>query len=68
MACWHKFIEIKSWLKNIGMGVAIDGFAHSGCRNLKLAVSHKEINDINWFLVFSDINSGNLNTWKSKWL
>ena len=51
-ARWYKFIEIKSWLKNIGMGVVINGWAHSDYRNLKLAVSHKEINGINWFLVF----------------
>ena len=29
-ACWYRFIEIKSWLKNIGMGVVINGYAHSG--------------------------------------
>ena len=39
------------WSKIIGMGVVINGCAHSGCRNLKLAVSRKEINRINWFLV-----------------
>ena len=48
-ARWYKFIEIKSWLKNIGMGMLINVCAHSGCRNLKLVVSHKEINGINWF-------------------
>ena len=31
--------------------VVINGCAHSGRRILKLAVSHKEINGINWFLV-----------------
>ena len=51
-ARWCKFIEIKSWLNNIEMGVVINGCAHSGSRNLELAVSHKEINGINWFLVF----------------
>ena len=51
-ACWSKFIEIKSWLKNIRMGMVINGCAHSGCRNLKLAVSYKENNGINLFLVF----------------
>ena len=50
-ACWYKFIEIKSWAKNIEMGGFINGCAHSGCRNLKLIVSHKEINRINPFLV-----------------
>ena len=34
------------------MGVVINGCAHSGSRNLELAVSHKEINGINWFFVF----------------
>ena len=35
--------------KNIGMGMVINGCAHSGsgCWNLKLAVSHKEINGVN---------------------
>ena len=33
------------------MRVVINGCAHSGYRNLKLAVYHKEINEINWFLV-----------------
>ena len=51
-ACWYRFMEIKSWLKNIRMSVVINGCVHSGYRNLKLAVSHKEINGINWFLVF----------------
>ena len=49
-ACWSKFIDFKNWLKNIGMGMPINMFVHSGCRNLKLAVSHKEINGINWFV------------------
>ena len=52
LAYWYKFIEMKSWLKNIGMCVVINGWVHSGCRNLKLAVSLKEINGINWLLVF----------------
>ena len=39
LAYWYKFIEMKSWLKNIGMCVVINGWVHSGCRNLKLAVS-----------------------------
>ena len=29
-----------------------NGYDHSGFRNLKLTVSHKEINGINWFLLF----------------
>ena len=48
-ACWYKFIEIKSWLKNTGVDVVINGGAHSGRRTLQLAVSHKEIHGVNWF-------------------
>ena len=44
-------MEIKSWLKNIGMGVIKNGCDHSGLSTLKLAVSEKGINGINWFLV-----------------
>ena len=51
-ACGYKFIEVKSRSKNIGIVLVINGYAHSGLRNRKLAVSHKEINGINWFLVF----------------
>ena len=57
-ACWYKFREIKSWLKNIGVGgVFKNGCGHSGLRTLKLAVSKEGINEINWFLVFGK-NSG----------
>ena len=24
-SCWYKFIDVKSWLKNIGVGVAVNG-------------------------------------------
>ena len=51
-ACWYKFIKIKNWLKNIRMGVVINGCTHFGFRILKLAVSHKDVNGINWFLAF----------------
>ena len=50
-ACWYKFIKTKNWSKNIGIDVVINVCAHSGCRNLKLVVSHKEINRINWFVM-----------------
>ena len=46
-AYWYKFIEIKSWLKNIGVGVVINGCTNYGCRTLKLAISHEKINGIN---------------------
>ena len=29
-ACWYKLIEIKSWLKNIGVDFVINGCVHSG--------------------------------------
>ena len=38
-AYWCRFIEIKSWLKNIGLGMVKIGCGHSGLRTLKLAVS-----------------------------
>ena len=37
------FIKIKSWLKNIGVDVVINGCAHSGHRTLKLAASTKKL-------------------------
>ena len=50
-ACWYKFMEIRSWLKNIGVVVVKNGCGHSVVRNLKLAVCQGEMNRINWFLV-----------------
>ena len=41
-ACWHRLMEIKSWLKNIGEGIVKNGCGHSGLRTLKLAVSQKK--------------------------
>ena len=35
-AFWHKFIEIKSWMKSIGVGMVINGCTHTGHRNQKL--------------------------------
>ena len=49
--CWCKFMEIKSWLKNIGVGMAKNGFGYSCHRTLKLAEPQKGIRGINWFLV-----------------
>ena len=37
-ACWCRFIEIKSWLKNTGMGIVKNVLDHCGLRTLKLAV------------------------------
>ena len=44
-------MEIKSWLKILGVGLVKNGFDHSGLRTLKLVVSQKRIKGINWFLV-----------------
>ena len=50
-AYWCRFIEIKSWLKNIGVGMVKNGCGHSVLRTLKLAVCQGKMNEINWFLV-----------------
>ena len=39
LAFWYKFMEIKSWLRNIRGGVVRNGCGHSGFRTLKLTVS-----------------------------
>ena len=49
--CWHRFKEIKSWFKNIVMGVDKYGCGHSGLRALKLAVSQEGISRVSWFLM-----------------
>ena len=45
-------LRLKVDQKILVFGRVRNGCAHSGCRNLKLAGSYKEINGINWFLVF----------------
>ena len=50
-ACWYRFMEIRSWLKNIEVGLVKNGCGHSVFRTLKLAACHGEINGINWFLI-----------------
>ena len=52
-ACWYIFIEIRSSLKNIGVGLVKNGFGDSGLQTLKLAVSQEVVDGINWFLVCS---------------
>ena len=52
-ACWCRFMSIRSWLKNIGVGMVKNGCGHSILRTLKLAVCQGEMNWINWFLVCS---------------
>ena len=39
-------MELKSWLKKIGVGVVKNGCGHSGLMALKLAVSQERINEI----------------------
>ena len=50
-AYWCIFIETKSWLKNIGVGMVKDGCGHSGLRTLKLAVPQEGTNGVSGFLV-----------------
>ena len=50
-ACRYRFMENRSWLRNIGMGVVRNGCGHSVFRTLKLAVCQGKMNEINWFLV-----------------
>ena len=49
-ACWYRFMEIRSWLKNIGVDVVKNGCSHSVHRTLKLAEFQWKMNEINWFL------------------
>ena len=50
--CWYKFTKIKSWSKFFWMGMARKGCGQSGHRILKLAVSQKWINWMNWFFAW----------------
>ena len=50
-ACWYRFMESRSLLKNIGVGVVKNGCGHSVLRTLKLAVCQGKMNEINWFWV-----------------
>ena len=52
-ACWYKFMEIDSWLKNIRVGMVKKKCGYSGHRTLKLAVFQEGINGINWFFYFN---------------
>ena len=47
-ACWYRFMEIKSWLENIGEGIVKNACDHSGLRTQQQVVFQK---GINWFLV-----------------
>ena len=45
---WYRFIEITSWLKNIGVEMVKNGCGHSGLMTLKFIVSHEGINGVSW--------------------
>ena len=49
---WFRFIEIKSWLKNIDFGVVKNECGHSGLKIVKLSVSHGGINGVSLFLEY----------------
>ena len=51
VACWYRFMESKSCLKNIRVGLVKNGYGHSGLSTLKLVVSQEGINGLKWFLV-----------------
>ena len=51
-ACWYIFMEIKSSLENIEVGMVKNRCGHSGHRTLNLPVSQEGINGINWVLVW----------------
>ena len=48
-ACWYRFMEIKSWLKNIGVGMVKNVYGYSSLITQKLALSQEGINVINFF-------------------
>ena len=51
-ACWYRFMEIKNWSKNIGVGIVKNGCGgHSVLRTLKLALSQEGFNWIKWFFL-----------------
>ena len=41
-ACWYRFMEMRSWLKNSGVGVVEYGCDHSVLSTLKLTVCQAE--------------------------
>ena len=42
-------MDIKSWLKNVGLGMVKYGRDHSGHKALKSAVSEYGIDELSWF-------------------
>ena len=47
-ASWYRFMEMKIWLKSIGVGIIKSGCRHTGLRTQKLALSQEAINVLNW--------------------
>ena len=64
LACWHKFMKIKSWVKIFWMVVIKNVCDASGQGKQKLALSQKWMGEINW-LLHADANSGTLFQWFS---
>ena len=58
--CWYRFMENRSWLKNIGVGMVKNGCSHSVLRTLKLAICQGKMNEI---INFSCVDA---NSWKVK--
>ena len=50
-ACWCRFIEIKSWLKNIDVGMVKNGCDRSSLKTLKQAVSQEGVHWVTWSLI-----------------
>ena len=49
LACWHKFMQIKSRLKILGVGLIKNGCGQSCDGTLKLTLSEEWTNWVNWF-------------------
>ena len=53
LACWHKFTQLKRWLKILGLSFVKNGCGQSGDGTLKLTLSEKWTDGINWFFACS---------------
>ena len=52
-ACWYRFVENRSWMKNIGVDMVKNGCGHSFLKTLKLVACQRKMNEVNWLLVCS---------------
>ena len=59
-ACRYRFMENRSWVENIGVGMVKNVCGYSVLKTLKLAVCQGKINEINWFWCVD------ANSWKLK--